>query len=168
MPRSPVCINGREPDHIVGDKICKWDWKHVFSLGTSSSTHINLLELRALLLYIKRRARAGPSTHGERILVLCDSRVCVGAIGKGRSSSPALNAGLRRLLAYSVASHLYVCVIWLPTGANPGDAPSRNVPVAVWLRGARAAAALRQRQRGARRDKSSRIPSVTSLADCCP
>ena len=51
--------------------------------------HINLQEARALRREIKRECiRSGSA---RRLLVFCDSMVCVGAFSKGRSSSFKLN-----------------------------------------------------------------------------
>ena len=74
-------------------------------------------------MYVQRRARFGPVMSGSRVVLLCGSQVVVGCLSKGRSKWPALNDGLRKLLAYSLASKLYLTCIWVPTGANPADAP---------------------------------------------
>ena len=138
----------REPDYLVGDKLVSWPWQEIFSLDCSADpSHINLKEFRALRMYLRRRAKRGPKGAGERVLLLCDSRVVVGALAHGRSSSHALNRGLRSLIPICLGSHLYPIPLWIPTGANPSDAPSRKVHLGVWLKKERQAARLRLRAR---------------------
>ena len=62
-------------------------------------------------------------------VVMCDSRVCVGAFGKGRSSSFKLNGILRSCLLYFVAGQINIALVWLSSGANVADDPSRNAPI---------------------------------------
>ena len=62
------------------------------------------------------------------MLLILDSRVAVGAIGKGRSSSVGLNSALSIFLRLRVLFGITVCVLWVSTGANPPDAPSRHAP----------------------------------------
>ena len=87
--------------------------------------HINVLELRMALDVMKL---AGRNQRGSRVFVWMDSKVALGVVHKGRSSSVALNA-LARLLA--VAGFLTDCVLlaaYVPTDANPADGPSRQTP----------------------------------------
>eukprot|EP00973_Karenia_brevis_P082863 11489516-Karenia_brevis.AAC.1 len=93
--------------------------------------HINVLEARSVLLFITKLVDAG--VRDKRILILSDSRVAVGAIAKGRSSSRKLNFVLRRIAGVSLRYGLSVDVVWIPTWANPADAPSRQFSVAQWL-----------------------------------
>jgi hypothetical protein len=137
----------REPDHIVGDELVHWDWKEVFRMDCSDDAHINLKELRAVKAYLRRRAKKGPVGPGERVIILCDSRVVVGALGHGRSPSSPLNRMLRQMLPIVIGSHLYPIVLWVPTGANPSDPPSRGASLHVWLASCRTAAAQRSRVR---------------------
>ena len=61
--------------------------------------HINVLEARAIMLSTGKIVKQG--VQNNRIVVLSDSRVCVGAFSKGRSSSRKLNAVIRRERAFS-------------------------------------------------------------------
>ena len=70
----------------------KWKWSSVFRLRCRDAAHINLKEVRALRAWLKRRWRN--SGGREKSLVLVDTRVAAGAVNRGRSSSPALNAQL--------------------------------------------------------------------------
>ena len=96
---------------------------------TGRREHINIMELRALLDEITRRAESGE--RNTRIVVFIDSRVVTGCVTKGRSSSKPLNRWLRRLMIICLASEIRVKVVWTSTTANPADAPSRraNLPV---------------------------------------
>ena len=87
------------------------------------SGHINLQEARAIKFEVRRLAAELPGPI--RIIFLCDSQVCVGAIGKGRSSSFKLNGILRSMLGHLIAGRIVLRIVWVSTGANPGDYPSR-------------------------------------------
>ena len=71
------------------------DWSVLFGYQFRTPDHTNVLELTALTSLVRhlanRRARR------QRILCCVDSRVVLGAVSKGRSSSRRLNLGLRRL-----------------------------------------------------------------------
>ena len=53
----------------------------------------------------------------------------VGALAKGRSGSRLLNSILRKISALCFAGGLRLCIIFIPTEHNPGDYPSRGVPI---------------------------------------
>lgn len=115
------------------------EWKVAFRFPASScpelraglpNPHINVLELRAVLALARRLVARG--ARDARIIILIDSRVGVGALGKGRSSSRRLNRVLRQLAAIGLRSGLTFDVIWIPTWANPSDAPSRGTSLYVW------------------------------------
>ena len=71
----------------------------------------------------------------QRILCCVDSRVVLGAVTKGRSSSRKLNHVLRKLAYECLASSLTVDLLWVPSWANPADAPSRHFSLERWRRG---------------------------------
>lgn len=96
-------------------------WRHPRAASFQRVVHINIQEFLACACEIWRRALAGE--RGKRILVILDSRVTVGAIGKGRSSSVGLNSALSIFLRVRVLFGITVCVLWVSTGANPSDAP---------------------------------------------
>ena len=85
--------------------------------------------LEGLLSYIRLCVREGRVS--QHIIVVVDSGVVKGAVRKFRSSSRDLNFALRPLAALSLAKDLYAEVLWVPTWANPSDAPSRGAPVAA-------------------------------------
>ena len=85
-------------------------------------SHINLKELAAVqkLIYDLSRRHSG-----RRIVDFVDSYVVRCAISKGRSSSRAIGAMLRRFCASLLASDFYITVPYLPTWLNPADDPTR-------------------------------------------
>ena len=66
------------------------------------------------------------------MLMLVDSQVTVGAVSKGRSSSRRVNYWLRRIAGLCLSFALFVDLVWIPTKANPADAPSRSASLAEW------------------------------------
>ncbi len=99
----------------------------VICTRVSAPDHINVEEAKALLSYVRWILRSG-ARAGHRIVVLLDSKVAVGAITKGRSSSWPLNQVIRRLAALCFAGGLKLHLIFIPTEHNPGDHPSRGGP----------------------------------------
>ena len=77
----------------------------------------------------------GEKVFAKRILVFLDSRVCVGAVAKGRSSSRSLYAVLRRIAGMLLAQGNMLEVVWVATRtwANPADAPSRGTSLSKWM-----------------------------------
>ena len=69
---------------------------------------------------------------GKRLMVPVDSRVVLGAVSKGRSSSRKMNFLLRKLGFWCLAYDIALERVWVPTWANPPDAPSRNRPLESW------------------------------------
>ncbi len=87
--------------------------------------HINSLELRATLAGL-RKIVSSPSSLSSSVVLLTDSAVAFFALRKGRSSSHALLRRVRPIAALSLAAGLKVCPVWIPSGLNPADAPSRE------------------------------------------
>ena len=103
------------------------DFEVVLSVRVEDPDHINLEEAKALIRYIRWILRS-KSRFGHRVVVLIDSQVVIGAATKGRSSSRALNALIRRLAALCFAGGLVLHCIFIPTAHNPSDWPSRGGP----------------------------------------
>ena len=59
----------------------------------------------------------------------CDSRVVVGAFGKGRSSSHQLNGVLRSILGWLVLGRVQWRNFFIPTDLNVADDPTRSRPL---------------------------------------
>ena len=100
-------------------------WGTIVSKRWARPEHINCLEARAVLTAF-RWALSYPKARGRRLCILSDSRVAIGAIRKGRSSSFGLLVVLRAVAALSLASGCQLRLYWLPTDINPADGPSRS------------------------------------------
>ena len=107
-------------------------WTELFAYRFRTNDHINVLELVAWVSLLRRLSQQG--VRRQRILCCVDSRVVLGAVTKGRSSSRKLNHVLRKLAYECLASSLTVDLLWVPSWANPADAPSRHVSLDRWRR----------------------------------
>jgi len=58
--------------------------------------------------------------------MLLDAKAVLGAIAKGRSSSPSLARPTRRLSAHLLAGELHLKVVYVPSEENAADDPSRG------------------------------------------
>lgn len=92
-------------------------WRHV--------QHINELEGQACLLGVQHLLRSR-RFWGRRVVFVSDSRVMVGALRKGRSSSWGINRVCRRVAALQLATGILPAWLWCPTDVNPSDKPSRR------------------------------------------
>ena len=154
-------------------------WSVLFSYQFRQPDHINVLELTALTSLIKHLGNRG--ARRQRILCCVDSRVVLGAVSKGRSSSRRLNFCLRRLAFECLSASLSVDLLWVPSWGNLADAPSRSsslcslapVPpdvartsadssVRISSRGPRVAAPTRTPARVSRSEAGSLLPSRTA------
>ena len=97
-------------------------WVESFSYRLRYPQHINLLELEALISHIRGLVDRG--FGNRRVLCLVDSRVVLGSVCKWRSSSRRVNFRLRRLGGLLLANNLSLDFCWVPSWANPSDAPS--------------------------------------------
>ena len=98
----------------------------IFSVKLTDDDHINIRECKALLFYLRWLLRAR-ARHRHRVVVLVDSKVVVGAVCKGRSGSPALNAWVRRIHCLAFAGGIRLSLIFIPSEHNPSDFPSRGL-----------------------------------------
>lgn len=89
--------------------------------------HINVLEAR--MIYRELIDLVHSTCEGLRCVLLVDSRAAAGAWGKGRSSAKNLNRILRRALGWSLAGKQSIHIVWVRSGANPSDYPSRHKPI---------------------------------------
>jgi len=127
----------RLPSADLDELVASLRWGRPVGYDFVSIQQINLQELAALAGEVERRCRAGLAK--ARLLMICDSRVVVGAVARGRSSSRVLNSRLRRLSARLLASGVELRVIWISTHFNPSGASSRHQPLpqpaapAEWL-----------------------------------
>ena len=129
----------REPSvfaSVVGECL---PWSVASSYSFRQTSHINLQELRALRKEIMKVA--AKNTAGGLIKIcLNDSRVVVGAVTKGRSSSYKLNGMLRTMLPHLIWGRVSLALLWVETESNMADHPSRFRPLPApalappWLR----------------------------------
>lgn len=99
-------------------------WSTIISSAWRVAEHINVLELRAVLLAL-HWLLSYPSSHSSRVYLLVDSTVALYSLWKGRSSSAPLLLILRKISALLLASGVSLMTGWLPSAVNPADAPSR-------------------------------------------
>ena len=100
------------------------EWRAVSHYRWRAPSHINVLEVQALLDYVSWGAASG-ALRGCRYLHVLDSAVATAVVSKGRSSALALNRPLRRLAAFLLAADIYPFAVWTVSGWNVADRPSR-------------------------------------------
>ncbi|CAE8717690.1 unnamed protein product, partial [Polarella glacialis] len=103
-----------------------WRWKVVMSYAWKETQHINVLETVAVLDLLRKLGRESGIQNFRR-MVLIDNQAALGVIAKGRSSSRAMMAPLRRISALLVAGNVRLVLGWVCTDWNPADGPSRWV-----------------------------------------
>ena len=101
-------------------------YKLSFAKAKKAPRHINIGEVRGALKAEKLGALRRP---GSRLLVGLDSQVSLGALIKGRSASPALNAELTRSLPCMILLDYSADYFYYHTKFNPADDPTRGKEV---------------------------------------
>ena len=110
------------PD-VYREAVAAAGWKVSGQVSFASSDHVNIQEMRGLRLIL----RGCPGHKSRRVVCLSDSRVVIGAYGKGRSSSRRLNGILRSMLGYSILKQVQLRPCWISSAENVSDDPSRFV-----------------------------------------
>lgn len=105
-----------------------WVWKTILSYKWKEEQHINVLEVSAFLVELRRRTR-GPYSLGFRFINVTDSQVMFHVLTKGRSSSPRLNRLARRITALSLVGQVYAYHVWTISKWNFADHGSRRFQV---------------------------------------
>ena len=114
-------------------------WEVCASYTFRQTSRINLQELRAFKRELCKVASRF-SARGRIQLFVNDSRVVVGAVAKGRSSSFKINGLLRTLVPFLLFGDVTVALLWVETSSNPADYPSRSAPLPLprpptkWMR----------------------------------
>ncbi|CAE7241416.1 unnamed protein product [Symbiodinium sp. CCMP2592] len=101
-------------------------YRQLFVAKARVSTHINLKELAG---FLRLEERIGNRMCGVRFLCGLDSQVALGALVKGRASSPAINKLLRRSLAFHLGCNLQAGLGYFRSSENAADDPTRSVPL---------------------------------------
>jgi hypothetical protein len=87
--------------------------------------HITLGEIKASLIAGEHVASRPRQCQDVRTIFLGDNQASLGALSKGRSSNPVMNACCRRWLALSVVAGLFPVWVYIRSKANPSDVASR-------------------------------------------
>jgi len=101
-----------------------WKWRPCFNVKWKHKDHINLLELRSILLSVRYHVHH-LKHYNVRIFHLTDSYVCMSIASKGRSGSKQLNRVLRQLNATLLGYGLYLVIAHVESSQNPTDEASR-------------------------------------------
>eukprot|EP00435_Cladocopium_sp_Y103_P047846 s453_g14.t1 len=103
------------------------DYELLYARAKTGSRHINIGEVRSVL----RTEKLLSLRHAScRILVGADSQVALGALIKGRSSSPAINDELVRSLPWMLCLDSYLDLMYFNTKSNRADDPTRGKAIA--------------------------------------
>lgn len=106
-------------------------WRLTFKGTWTRSGHINFLEMRTLVAEARHLARSRMNWQRKH-LIITDSAVCLGALGKGRSASPPLLRLCRRWSLFRIVLGMRLLLRLLrhvATDLNFADGPSRGLPV---------------------------------------
>ncbi len=109
--------------HSLG--LCKDDFRDVLSLKATKPEHAGVMELKGVLLTLRWLMRSS-SRHGKRVVLLVDANAALGAVAKGRSNAPAFHRTLCSIDALLLATNTLLRPVYVPSGDNPADAPSRG------------------------------------------
>ena len=101
-----------------------WEWRHVFHNRWKTKEHINLLEMRAIMLALRWRV-CHLKEMDVRFCHLTDSYVCMSVLSKGRSSSDMLMVVLRKVAAFCLCFGLLPILLHVESTENPTDEASR-------------------------------------------
>lgn len=112
-----------------------WDpldrWHEVFRTRWKMAAHNNILEMEAALLSLRHSVR---TLHGwgEKLLLVSDSQVVIGALMKGRSGARAVLRGCRRAAGIRLGFGVSLYCRYVKTHRNHADGPSRGGPIGVF------------------------------------
>jgi hypothetical protein len=102
------------------------DFRQILSVRFRHPNNIVALEGDAALLLVRWLCRSS-SNHSKRVPVLIDAQSVLGAILRGRSSSPSLKFTMRRISAFVLAADMALKPVYTPSEDNPADDGSRGV-----------------------------------------
>ena len=114
------CDWGKEQDRTSGWKavvLGRWD-------KDTGPRHITVAECRAGYRLV--RWFASQSQHrGKRLVCIGDNQPSLGMLAKGRSSVYDMNRVARNVCAIAVSADVSLAWVWVRSGSNPADGPSR-------------------------------------------
>ena len=120
-------VNTDGLEDVVTNDLCQTlDWRVGESWRWKFPSHINALETSAIYRALAHAARRGGD---QRVVYFSDSHVAKSSVVRGRTSSDLLRPLLRRISSLVVAYGLYPAGRYAPTRLNPGDCPTRDIPV---------------------------------------
>lgn len=108
----------------AGIRSCLFHWKIINGYSWKHASHINVLELQALVHALQWRLRK-VSRHRHRVLHLIDNQVVASVVAKGRSSSYRLRRAVEKLSALLITGEIRLAVGYVATDDNPSDLPPR-------------------------------------------
>ena len=111
-------------NQLVNEVMLTSDWEVQKAWHFRRPSHINLLELKSVEALVDDQTK---KTRSLRFVSLVDSNVSRGALGKGRSSSKAITAVLRRINAKLAANDLYMVNPVCPPRHNVADDPTETM-----------------------------------------
>ena len=102
-----------------------WLWDDKFAKRWKHKSHINVLELEAILLGLKHQIM-NYQAQDQRIFQVSDSYVSISVVSKGRSSSFMLSRVLKLISSHLLAFGLQMILGHIESTDNPTDKGSRN------------------------------------------
>ncbi|MBM4022198.1 MAG: hypothetical protein FJ284_08145 [Planctomycetes bacterium] len=127
-PDPDVLYKSDVRDQLLYDFVAQLQFEPVHHWKLAADQHIGLQEFAALSMALRRAAK-DTTNWGTRLAMLVDARVVRHALMRGRSSSRALNACLRRLMPHLLCTGLRPLIGWVPTDVNAADDPTRHLAV---------------------------------------
>ena len=103
-------------------------WRLLYKGRWREREHTNVQETRVAVGLVRHLVRSRRN-WGSRVLIFIDSMVGLGALAKGRSSSPPLLRLCRQMAAVALAYEMIVMYRYIPSELNPADGPSRDEDV---------------------------------------
>jgi len=97
----------------------------VLSFRAREQAHAGALECHGVLLAIQWILRS-TARFGRRVILAIDAQAILHVVLKGRTSAGTLGRTTCSIAAHCMAGDLLVYPLWVPSKANPADAPSRG------------------------------------------
>lgn len=103
-----------------------WEWEEGFTTKWSRKEHINILEIRSLLLALQFQVSRF-KIQDARVFHLSDSYVSISIASKGRSGSTQLQRLMQQIASLCLAFGLFPVFAHVDSSENPTDEGSRRV-----------------------------------------